>query len=244
MNYPIILFIILVVFLVWRYIFRQTDDSFIPQVVGTVSNITPEKFVEYVTKVPAGQVRSISIMSKDVYRHKQAQMIRAIELYSLLDDTLFPKIWNQIFNAVSGRAAAAGDLGGMFLSHYNNAQLEIYTMAALERGAPIMVTNSRYDSYAEADNDIHDVYRQLQSNFGDYLIIIISGPNFPDVDQTGRIFIGETTLDVQDEPFGMYSGSLESWLSYHKSFTGADNPRYQIPDVGTHIRTDGKRGIN
>ena len=168
-----------------------------------------------------------------VYRDKKAQMRRSMELYSLIDQRLFPEIYEKVFKSSSGDIAKNDDLGGILLSHYNKKRLEIYTMSATEEGEPITVGNQQFNSKRQASDAVRQFYNNFRGIFGDYLVVIITGPNLTDLDNMTHTQLdldpesdGETPIpDDEDdngegEGFGMYESAMVSWLSPRTSAVG------------------------
>ncbi len=224
---------------------KKTLKPFKPTVAGTVSQVSDDSVINFITDMDDDKVRALIIMSPDVYERKRAQMGRAMELYSLIDKRVFPEIYEKVFKASKDNIASVDDLGGILLSHHNDKRLEIYTMSASEEGEPILTADQRFNSKRQAADTIRRFYHQLRRNFSDYLVVIVSGPNLTDLDELVGDY-GETILDIdeEDEQFGMYGSSLSSWLSHHPSGSSVDrymrNGKQNVSSVNNamHAVTD------
>lgn len=204
---------------------------FKPTIVGTISQVPIQSVVKFITDMNPDQVRALVVIDKDTFENKKTQMKRVMELYSLLDQRVFPEMYQKVFKSVENKSAGTDDVGGILLAHYdNNRKIELYTLSSTEAGSPIAVNNREFNSKQHAADAVQYFYSRLQ-HLTDYLVVIISGPNLTDLDQDG--IVGETILDPDEsfgmyesalsswlndqEQFGMYSGALDSWLSHHPS---------------------------
>lgn len=229
---------------------QKQPKPFDPTIAGTVSEVSSEMITQFITDFDPDQVRAIVIMSPDTFKRKQRQMGRAMELYSLIDERLFPKIYENIFKGAQDNIASADDLGGILLSHYNGNRLEVYTMMATKIGDPIVTDDHRFNSTQQAVDSINRFYNRIRRNFDDYLVVIVSGPNLTDLDDL--VYEGETVLyedsdesesdnneedDNDDDTFGMYDSSLSSWLNQHPSGSSVDrytrHNKQQIQNVSS-----------
>ncbi len=116
----------------------NTDKSFNPTIVGQVAQVHTQRIVQFITEMNPDQVRALLIINKNMYENKKSLMQRAKELYSLTDQHMFLNIYEQIFKPNKNKLAKADDVGGLLLTHYdNNRNIEVYTMSAVQEGAPI-----------------------------------------------------------------------------------------------------------
>ncbi len=193
---------------------KNTDAGtvFKPTIVGKVAQVPIQSIVKFITDMNPDQVRALVIINTDTFENKKAQMKRAMELYSLLDQRIFSEMYEKVFKSAKNKLAENDDIGGILLAHYdNNRKIELYTMFASEIGEPIAINNQQFNSKRQAANAAHYFYTHLQS-LADYLVVIISGPNLTDLDQD---IVGETILDPE-ESFGMYDSALSGWLNKHE----------------------------
>lgn len=217
--------------------------SFSPQVLGTVKDVTNEQLSEFISNTGIAEVRALAIMSPDTYSKKKQQLKRSMELYSLIDQRLFPQIYEKVFAGLHGEKAKEDDVGGIILSHHRGLELEIYAMIAPAKDQEISVANQTFSTQEQAEVAVNSFYHNL-NGLSDYLVVLINGPNLTDLDEIVDTDQGETILDDSDESFGMYDSALPEWLEEHSENDRFQTPTQHIPtqtpDITRYIRNSNK----
>ena len=230
--------VIVAIVLIVMLIPRSSNANFSPRVLGTIAEVSSDQMSGFISNTPVDEVRALAVMSRDTYNKKRGQLKRSMELYSLIDQRLFPQIYEKVFSGLNGTLAKEDDLGGIILAHHAQTNLEIYAMLASAVGESISVADQRFATKNQALVAVNSFYHNLKG-LSDYLVIQINGPNLTDLDQMGDLDLGETVLDDGDT-FGMYDSALTSWLEdhdetfgmYDSSLTGwlaEDDTRFKTP---------------
>lgn len=249
----IAIMVIVAIVLIVMLIPRGSSANFSPRVLGTIAEVSSEQMSGFISNTPIDEVRALAVMSRDTYNKKRGQLKRSMELYSLIDQRLFPQIYEKVFSGLNGTLAKDEDLGGIILAHHAQSNLEIYAMLANAVGEPMSVANQQFATKNQSLVAVNSFYHNLKG-LSDYLVIQINGPNLTDLDKMGDLDIGETVLDDGDT-FGMYDSALTSWLEdndesfgmYDSSLTGwlteNNNTRIKSPQESVQTTPDITRYI-
>lgn len=201
----------------------KPPTRFKPTVVGKLSDISCDALVNHVVQ---NRPRcAIAVVKPETYRNGGGLMQRAAELRQTIDEKQWE--YEDIFNTARDTPADLDDLGGLLLvirtlkkDRYNCA------MTATEVGEPIALFSASgrqgptYNPVRQVEDVTRYFYNRLKRECGDYLVLIVTGPDFDPVDSyDGETYVGETELVLDDPAFlpTIENEEVEAYLSQHPS---------------------------
>lgn len=227
---------VLIVYLVKSY--TKVPPQFKGSVLGHVKETDIQTIVENLLNIQPGQVATFVIVDKEEYVNKNGQMLTACQIStSLLNGSNPEDIYNNFIKKNQNIVAKKQDLGGIVMTAINNDAIDVFASSATNiNEKPVVYKKTFLVSAANyLANVIRQFYEQFQITMPDALVVVInpvSKPSTPIVDDITTTPIpddGLTNIDnlisSEEDPsenFGMYTGSLASWLKTHPSGSSVD----------------------
>ena len=220
----------------------RASPQFKGSVLGRVAEINSDVIIDHLLETPPNNIRAFVVMDNEEYVNNKGIMCLASKIseYMALNSPNIEQIY-EMMKQYSDKVGQKCDIGTIIVATVRDDALYLYSYTCNNINEKVIIAKNSYLlSTANYITSVVDLlYNPCLNSLPDGIVLVLNPKmsDFKDRKATTELENNETTditsINISDdstEDFGMYTGSLASWLHTHPSsssvsrYTKKSNP--------------------